>query len=162
MGQVIGNVAGIAGLGLTGVVGGVRQALDGIAGGITLDRGGMGPILRALMGNLNTTLTKAEQLSTGAVVSASAGTEVLKAFQTDLTRLAYIAALEKAVKKARGTGPFFVETAINDLWVALDGVRQGQQVTGAQVQNAGDVLQSITTILKQMNDAAGQAIQNMK
>ena len=160
MGNVMGSVSGLGGV-MAGV-GNIRQIIDGVAGSITLDRGGVSTLLQGLVGNLNTTLTRAEQLSKGAVVSGSAGNEVVKAFQADLTRLAYVAALEKAVKKARGTGPFNVETAINDLWVALDGVRHGQQATVAQVQNSADVIQSITTILKQMNDAAGQAIQNIK
>ena len=160
MGNAIGGIM----RGATGEPGiaGVKDSIGGVAGSITSDRGGMGVLLQGLMGNLNSTLTQVEQLGQAGPALGSVGQTLLKSFQTDLTRLAYVAALEKAVKKAKGTGPFYVETAINDLWVALDGVRKGQQVTSAEVQKSSDLIQSITTILKQMHDSSASAIQNMR
>lgn len=145
-----------------GGIGAVKEAIGNVAGAITLDSGGVSALLQSVVGNLNATLTQVEQLGKAGPFSGGAGQELLRSFQSDLTRLAYIAALEKAVKKARRKGPFNVETAINDLWIALDGIRKGQQMTSPQVQNANDLVQSLTTILKQMNDTAGSAIQNMR
>lgn len=145
-----------------GGIGAVRQTIGGIAGAINVDSGGVGPILQSVVWNLTSTLTQLEQLGKGGPFSGGAGQQLLRSFQSDLTRLAYIAALQKAVRKARGTGSFNVETALNDLWVALDGIRKGQPLTNPPVQNANDLIQSLTTILKQMNDKAGSAIQNMR
>jgi hypothetical protein len=39
-------------------------------------------------------------------------------------RLAFVAVLKEAMEKATRPGPFNAETAINDLWVHLDPVRQ--------------------------------------
>ena len=65
-----------------------------------------------------------------------------------------------------GSGAFNLETAINDLWVALDCVKRGQQTTSlkAQSQNAamGDTVQMMSSIMKQMHDSTASVINNMR
>lgn len=162
----MGNVVSGIGGGLGGV-GGMKSILGGIGQMTAIDGSQVNSLIQQLLGNLTSTLSQAEQLAAGgAAVAPGAGQSLVRSFQVDLTRLAYIAALQKAVKKASGSGAFNLETAINDLWVALDCVKRGQQTTSlkAQSQNAamGDTVQMMSSIMKQMHDSTASVINNMR
>ena len=159
MGNVIGGIGGVGG------IGGMKNIIGGIGQMTAIDGSQVNSLIQQLLGNLTSTLSQAEQMTAGGGPGAvGAGQSLVRSFQSDLTRLAYIAALQKAVKKASGSGPFNLETAINDLWVALDCVKRGQQTTSlqAQAQNASDVMQSLSRILKQMHDTTAPVINNMR
>lgn len=159
----MGNV--ISGIGGVGGIGGMKNIIGGIGQMTAIDGSQVNSLIQQLLGNLNSTLSQAEQMTAGGMPFAGgAGQSLVRSFQSDLTRLAYIAALQKAVKKASGSGPFNVETAINDLWVALDCVKRGQQTTSlqAQAQNASDIMQSLSAIMKQMHDSTASVISNMR
>jgi hypothetical protein len=165
MGAAISNVGGV-----TGGSAGAKEAIAGFARSAAADGSRVGGILGQLVDNMASSLKQGEQAGkAGGALSGAVGgvaKQVLQAFQSDLTRLAYIAALQKAVSKAGKPGPFNVETAINDLWVALDGVRKGNKATSvsvqSQMQRQSQMVETMSNMMKQMHDTAGAVIQNMR
>jgi hypothetical protein len=171
MGAAIGNIGGAV-----GGVGGAKEALAGIARTTAADGARVSGMLGQIVESMTASLKQGEQAGKaggviGGALSGAVGGPVgslakqaLQSFQSDLTRLAYIAALQKAMSKAGRPGPFNVETAINDLWTALDGVRKGNKATlmSAQMQQQAQVLETMSNMLKQMHDTAGSVIQNMR
>ncbi len=159
MGAAIGGIGSV-----TGGIGGAKEAIAGVARSAAADGSRVSGMLQQLVGNLTTSLTQGEQAGGVGAAVGGAARQVLQSFQSDLTRLAYIAALQQAMKKAGGPGYFNVETAINDLWVALDGVRKGHKATSlsAQMQQQSQLLETMTNMMKQMHDTAGSVIQNMR
>lgn len=159
MGAAISSVGGV-----TGGSAGAKEAIAGIARSTAADGSRVSGILQQLVGNLTSSLTQGEQAGKAGAAAGGAAKQMLDSFQSDLTRLAYIAALQKAMNKAGRPGPFNVETATNDLWVALDGVRKGHKATlmSAQMQQQSQVLETMSNMMKQMHDTAGAVIQNMR
>jgi hypothetical protein len=159
MGAAIGNIAGVAGAGA-----GAKEAIAGFARATAADGARVSGILGQVVDNLITSLKQGEQAGKTGGAIGGAAKQVLQSFQSDLTRLAYIAALQKALTKAGRPGPFNVETAINDLWVALDGVRKGNKETlmNAQMQQQAQVIETMSNMMKKMHDTAGAVIRNMR
>ena len=150
----------------TGGIGPVNDLLAGVARSTAADGSRVGGVLQQLVANLTSSLKMGEQAGKSGAGLAGGAKQVLESFQADLTRLAYIAALQKAINKAGKPGPFNVETAVNDLWVALDAVRKGQKLTSqtvqAQMQQQAQLLEMMTNITKQMHDMTSSVIQNMR
>jgi hypothetical protein len=161
MGAAIGNIGGVAGAG-----GGAKEALAGFARTTAADGARASGVLGQVVENLITSLTQGEQAGKAGGAVGGVAKQVLQSFQSDLTRLAYIAALQKALSKAGRPGPFNVETAINDLWVALDGVRKGNKANNlslqAQMQRQVQLMETMSNMMRQMHDTAGAVIQNMR
>lgn len=157
MGRAISPATGVLGgrLGAKGVISDAAKA-------ISAEGSQVGGMMQKLMGDLHKSLEKGEELMKGR--AAGAPQSILQSFQKDVERLAFIHALQKAIAKAGKGGPFNLETAINDLWVALDGVRKGQKAASAEVQarRDADVMQAMSSILQKMHDASMSAIQNLR
>jgi hypothetical protein len=68
-------------------------------------------------------VSKIDPLLSGGKVSGGAIPQSLDLSALAL-KIAYVSALQGAVKKAMATPHFNVETAINDLWIQLDSVRK--------------------------------------
>ncbi len=158
MGAIGSTIGGI------GNLEGIRKVLDGVSSNLAKDFREIPQILQGLSANLASTLESADRAGKGPSSAGVANiSQLLSSFQADVTRLAYIAALQAAVKKARGSGPFNFETAVNDLWLALQAIRGAQQQTNPSgPAQMGQLLEMMSNIVKKMNDSAGQAIQNIK
>jgi hypothetical protein len=74
-------------------------------------------------------------------------------------RAMFIAALQQAIQKAASQQNFNMETAINDLWVKLSGLRpQGNQ----NIQQLNQMFGMLEGMIKQMHDMQKGVIQNMR
>lgn len=122
----------------------------------------LGGMVQQIVGNLNSSLAKGEEVLKGRGVEGAQG--ALAAFQKDVSRLAYINALQTAMKKAASGGPFNLETAMNDLWIAMDGLKKGMKKadTKAGQQQEAQVLERMNSILKTMHEASMSAIRNLR
>jgi hypothetical protein len=167
----MGAVSGIAG-------GGALKDVLGQAGRtIGAEGAGIGGILQQILGNLNSIVAQGEKPQG---LGGAGAQGLLQSFQSDISKLAFIAVLQKAISKAGSSGHFNVETAINDLWVALDGVRKGQQANNAslakraqagaggalqlqqQVQANQEMYQMLSNMMKSMGDLQKSIIQNLR
>lgn len=71
----------------------------------------------------------------------------------------FITTLQQAIQKAASQQNFNLETAINDLWIKLSGLRpQGRQ----DLQELNQMFQMLEGIARQMNDMQKNAIRNMR
>jgi hypothetical protein len=131
----------------------------------------IGGMMQKLVGDLHKSLEKGEEMMKGRAAGSPQG--ILQSFQKDVERLAFIGALQKAIAKAGKGGPFNLETAVNDLWVALDGVKKGQKAMtedvkarqaqlAHQAEQAQQVLQTMNSMLKAMQDASTAVIRSLR
>jgi hypothetical protein len=72
--------------------------------------------LKGLLGNLAQSFQQATQGKGGSLATGGLGLLAVK--------LGYIAVLQGAIEKAGKSQNFNIETAINDLWIALDAVKK--------------------------------------
>lgn len=159
MGAAIGGIGNVA-----GGSGPLKDAVAGVARAVAADGTRVGGMLQQIAGSLTATLAEGEKAGKAGGAAGGGAKQALQSFQSDLTRLAYIAALQKAISKAGGQGHFNVETAVNDLWVALDAVRKGNKATilQSQMQQQTQLLETMSNMMKKMHDTAGSVIQNMR
>lgn len=76
-----------------------------------------------------------------------------------MQRTMFIAALQQAIQKAASQQNFNMETAINDLWVKLSGLRpQGNH----NMQELNQMFGMLEGMMKQMNDMKKGVIQNIR
>lgn len=131
---------------------------------ISLDGAQLGGMLQKLVGDLHKSLDIGEDMMKGRAAGTPQG--MLQSFQKDVERLAFIHALQKAISKAGNSKLFNLETAINDLWVAMDGVKRGQKAVNQELQEQArrqaDVMQAMSAILEKMHETSKSVIQNMR
>ena|SRR5579864_5927994 len=154
----IGNVVTKAGPG--GVdTGGLAQILQGVMNTVTEDQASNQTILQTVKIDIENSLKQAVP----AVQSNTGSSQVVKDFQTNLTCLAYIVALQKAIKRAKQPRAFNLETAMNDLWTALNNIKQGNQTNSSTAVTARNtqMIEIMTTMVKTMNDSASASIKNL-
>lgn len=80
-------------------------------------------------------------------------------------KMAFIAVLNGAIRKAAKTPHFNIETQINDLWIALSALRSktaARNELNQLVQQRQEMMQTMTNIVKQFEQSAQNAIQNMR
>ena len=147
---------------VAGATGGAKGVIDDAGKKMSAEGTQVGGKIQKIVGNLNSALSEGEKMQKGGATAGAQG--VLRSFQSDLARLAFISALQQAMNKAGGGGPFNLETAINDLWIALDGVKRGQKAASAsmQMQQADQILQSMNSMLKTMHEATMSAARNIR
>ena len=71
----------------------------------------------------------------------------------------FIGTLQQAIQKAASQQNFNLETAINDVWIKLSGLRpQGRK----DLQELNQMFQMLEGISRQMNEMQKSAIRNMR
>jgi hypothetical protein len=160
---------------------GVSQGLSDAMGNLAQDHSDMGGVIQGIKTDLDSVMRQAGVSPQGglAPVPPGAGGQVADQFRSHVSRLAYVTVLHKAIKRTRHQKNFNIETAMNDLWNALNGIKKGDktnqqiasspggapnQLPAVQNQMAQNMvlMQQMSSMMQSMNESAGTIIKNMK
>ena len=164
-----------------GLATGVSQGISDALGNLSQDHNDMGSLLQGIKTDLDSVMKQAGVSTTGGVapspLSTGGGGQVADQFRSHVSRLAYITVLHKAIKRTRHQKNFNVDTAMNDLWNALQALKQGDKnnqqiatqsppaiVGGPQaqmIQNAA-LMQQMSSMMQGMHQSVGSILNNMK
>ena len=166
--------------GFGGLTTGITQGISDAIGNLADDHNQMGGVIQGMKNDLDNLLRQAGVGPQGTMMPGPAGaggSQVTDQFRSHVTRLAYVTVLHKAIKKTKHQKNFNFDTAMTDLWNALQNIKQGDrsnqqiaskqgasnQVPAVQNQMAQTLvtLQTMNSMMQQMHVAAGQTIKNM-
>jgi hypothetical protein len=160
---------------------GVSQGISDAMGNLSQDHSDMGGVIQGIKSDLDSVMRQAGVSPQGGLAPTPPGTggQVADQFRSHVSRLAYVTVLHKAIKRTRHQKNFNIETAMNDLWAAFNGIKKGdktnQQIASSPggmqnqlpaVQNQMSqnmvLMQQMSLMMQSMNENAGTIIKNMK